>query len=122
MGGGARLDAEDVRRLLDVDGVLETKLVSLFPGNREHGIPSHQGLDRGLRRGHLQIRIASRTRDHAQALADEVGAVAVESFEEAVRGADVVCACSHSPEPVLRREWLAPGAHVLLGWRLAGGA
>jgi ornithine cyclodeaminase/alanine dehydrogenase-like protein (mu-crystallin family) len=32
--------------------------------------------------------------------------------EEAVRGADVVHACTHSPEPVVRREWIAPGTHV----------
>jgi ornithine cyclodeaminase/alanine dehydrogenase-like protein (mu-crystallin family) len=34
------------------------------------------------------------------------------SAEDAVRGADVVCACTTSPEPVVRREWLAPGVHV----------
>jgi ornithine cyclodeaminase len=34
------------------------------------------------------------------------------SAEDAVSGADVVCACTTSPEPVVRREWLAPGAHV----------
>ena len=33
-------------------------------------------------------------------------------FEDAVRGADVVHTCTHSPEPVVLREWLAPGAHV----------
>jgi ornithine cyclodeaminase/alanine dehydrogenase-like protein (mu-crystallin family) len=33
-------------------------------------------------------------------------------YEDAVRGADVVHVCTHSPEPVVRREWLAPGAHV----------
>jgi ornithine cyclodeaminase/alanine dehydrogenase-like protein (mu-crystallin family) len=59
-----------------------------------------------------EVRVASRSADRARALADELGVRAVESFEEAVRGADVVCACTHSPEPVLRREWLDPGAHV----------
>jgi ornithine cyclodeaminase len=31
---------------------------------------------------------------------------------EAVEGADIVCTVTSSPEPVLRGEWLAPGAHV----------
>jgi ornithine cyclodeaminase len=34
------------------------------------------------------------------------------TFEDAVRGADVVCATTHSPEPVVRLEWLKPGVHV----------
>jgi ornithine cyclodeaminase len=34
------------------------------------------------------------------------------SAEDIVRGADVVCTCTNSREPVLRREWLAPGVHV----------
>ena len=29
-----------------------------------------------------------------------------------MRGADVVCVATSATEPVLRREWLAPGAHV----------
>ena len=33
-------------------------------------------------------------------------------LEELVRAADVVCTCTNAPEPVLRREWLRPGAHV----------
>jgi alanine dehydrogenase len=59
-----------------------------------------------------EVRVGSRTFGHAQALAQEADAVAVESFEEAVCGADVVCCCTHASEPVLRREWLAPGTHV----------
>jgi alanine dehydrogenase len=59
-----------------------------------------------------EVRVASRTPVHAQMLAKEIGATAVDSFEEAVRGADVICCCTHASEPILRREWLAPGAHV----------
>ena len=33
-------------------------------------------------------------------------------FEDAVRGADVVHATTASPEPVVRLDWLNPGAHV----------
>jgi ornithine cyclodeaminase/alanine dehydrogenase-like protein (mu-crystallin family) len=58
------------------------------------------------------IRIASRTHEHAQALAEETGATAVESVEEAVRGADVVVTATSSSEPVLSHDWLKPGAHV----------
>ena len=43
-------------------------------------------------------------------------------FEEAVRGADVVHATTSSPEPVVRFEWLSPGAHVSsVGSTLSGG-
>ena len=34
------------------------------------------------------------------------------SYEEAIRGADVVAATTHATEPVVRREWLSPGVHV----------
>jgi ornithine cyclodeaminase len=59
-----------------------------------------------------EIRIAGRDAAKAEELAAEVGATASPSFEDAVRGADVVAATTHSPEPVVLREWLAPGAHV----------
>jgi alanine dehydrogenase len=149
-----------------VGGILETKLVSLFPGND----PSHQALiavfdaDSGtpaalldgtyitamrtgasaavatralaredvrvlailgagvqarshvatvpLVRSFEEVRVANRSPERARELAAEFGATVVDSFEEAVRGADVVCACTHAAEPVLRREWLSPGTHV----------
>ena len=131
-----------------VDGVLEAKLVSVFPGHE----PSHQALiavfdaDTGepkavmdgthitaIRTGggaavstralaredakvlailgagvqgrsHLEtvgrvrdfqeVRIASRNPEHARAFAAETSATAFDTFEEAVRGADVVCCCT----------------------------
>jgi ornithine cyclodeaminase/alanine dehydrogenase-like protein (mu-crystallin family) len=155
-----------------VPGVaLEVKLVSVFPGNHGHGVPSHQALialfdekdgtplalmdgtyitairtggtaavaARALARedssvlailgagvqggSHLEtfthvrdfkeMRVASRDQAKAAALAARhpMARVAA-SFEEAVRGADVVACCTDAREPVMRREWLKPGAHV----------
>jgi thiomorpholine-carboxylate dehydrogenase len=63
------------------------------------------------------IRTWSRTREHAERFADEVGAK-VTSAEEAVRGADVVVTATSSMEPVLKGAWLKPGVHVnAVGWR-----
>ena len=59
-----------------------------------------------------ETRVASRDSGRAAALANELGAVAAGSFEEAVRGADVVAATTHATEPIVLREWLSPGAHV----------
>jgi ornithine cyclodeaminase/alanine dehydrogenase-like protein (mu-crystallin family) len=59
-----------------------------------------------------EIRVAARDRAKAEAFAREIGATAVDSFEAAIRGADVVAATTHTVEPVVRREWLAPGTHV----------
>jgi ornithine cyclodeaminase/alanine dehydrogenase-like protein (mu-crystallin family) len=155
-----------------VPGVaLEVKLVSVFPGNHKHALPSHQGLialfdesngaplaimdgtyitairtggtaavaTRALARkdakvlailgagvqgeSHLEtlprvrdfeeIRIASRDGGKAATLAARHShARAVGSFEDAVRGADVVACCTDAHEPVIRRDWLKPGAHV----------
>jgi ornithine cyclodeaminase/alanine dehydrogenase-like protein (mu-crystallin family) len=63
-----------------------------------------------------RARVWSRTAEHAAAFAAEAEVSfpveAVESAEEAVRAADVVVTATSSPEPIVRRDWLAPGAHV----------
>jgi len=60
-----------------------------------------------------RIRIAARSLESAERLASEWPlATAVDSIEEAVREADVVCTVTNSSEPVLRHEWLKPGTHV----------
>jgi ornithine cyclodeaminase/alanine dehydrogenase-like protein (mu-crystallin family) len=64
------------------------------------------------------VRIWSRTRTRAEALADEVRremSLRVETAEtaaDAVRGADVVVTATASPEPVLAAAWLNSGTHV----------
>ena len=63
-------------------------------------------------RSFAEVRIAGRDRARVEALAREIDCEPAASFEDAVRGADVVCATTHSPEPVVRGDWLAPGAHV----------
>src|SRR2546429_5944775 len=43
------------------------------------------------------------------------------SYSQAEDGADVICAATHSAEPVVRREWLSAGAHVTaVGYNTAG--
>jgi ornithine cyclodeaminase len=61
-----------------------------------------------------EIRVAGREFAKAEVFADELGPKArvVSSYEEAIRGADVVAATTHATEPVVRREWLSPGVHV----------
>jgi alanine dehydrogenase len=72
-----------------------------------------------LVRPFTEIRIASRHFAHAEQLATtDPRAFAVETAEEAVRGADVVCLCTSAAEPVISPDWLAPGAHVTsVGYR-----
>ena len=73
------------------------------------------------------ISVVGRDAKKTTALAKEFGAEhpgdvrAHDDIEQAVREADVVCACTHSKEPVVRREWLKPGAHVnSVGYNTAG--
>ncbi len=65
-----------------------------------------------------EVRIAGRDRRKADALAAELAQElslpvhATDSYREALEQADVVCATTHASEPVVRRQWLAPGTHV----------
>lgn len=61
-----------------------------------------------------EVRICSRNLDRAAALATTAdGRVSVaESVEKAVEGADLIVTATSAREPVLRREWVSPGAHI----------
>jgi ornithine cyclodeaminase/alanine dehydrogenase-like protein (mu-crystallin family) len=68
-----------------------------------------------------EVRIAGRDAGRVRELAGELGAVPAPSYEEAIAGADIVCACTHSPDPVVRGAWLDPGTHVTsVGFNPAG--
>jgi ornithine cyclodeaminase/alanine dehydrogenase-like protein (mu-crystallin family) len=59
-----------------------------------------------------EVRVWSRTPEHAERFAREHGATAFSSAEDAVRGADVIVTATAAHEPVLKGTWLKPGAHV----------
>ena len=61
-----------------------------------------------LVRDFRDVRVWSRTPEHARAFASEFGLTAVETPEAAVRGADVVLGVSSTREPLFRGEWLGP--------------
>ena len=74
-----------------------------------------------------EVRVAGRDPAAARALAEELSGelaarvLAVGTYAEALRGADIACATTHSIDPVIRREWLTPGVHVnSVGYNPAG--
>src|SRR5437899_238507 len=64
-----------------------------------------------LVRNFEEIRVWSRTAEHAERFAKEIGAKAMPT-EDAVRGADVVVTATNSKTAVLKGSWLKPGCHV----------
>jgi ornithine cyclodeaminase/alanine dehydrogenase-like protein (mu-crystallin family) len=62
----------------------------------------------------LAGRDPARAREAAAELSESLGlpVTAAVSVAEAVEGADIVVTATNSSQPVLRREWLAPGTHV----------
>jgi thiomorpholine-carboxylate dehydrogenase len=62
--------------------------------------------------GHFEeIRVWSRSRQHAEKFADEIGGKAM-SAEVAVKDADVVVVATSATTALLRGSWLKPGSHV----------
>jgi ornithine cyclodeaminase len=65
-----------------------------------------------------RVRVVSRSFDHAQRFAEEMKPLysfpveAVKSVEEAVSRADLIVTVTSSSDPVLKREWIASGAHI----------
>jgi alanine dehydrogenase len=60
-----------------------------------------------------ELRVAARSERAARAIvAASPGAERAPTFEEAVRGADVVCCCTDAHHAVIEDRWLADGAHV----------
>jgi ornithine cyclodeaminase len=170
---------------LPTAGGLAVKLVSLFPGNAQGRLPTHQAvvivfdpgsgealalmdgtsittlrtaagsalsaellaredantlaiLGTGVQaRAHAEalvrvrpirhIRVAGRNRERAASLASalqdslDIDVRPVDTFAEACTEADVVCAATHSPDPVVHRDALKPGVHVTsVGFNTAG--
>jgi ornithine cyclodeaminase len=65
-----------------------------------------------------RARVASRSPEHARAFAAELAPrhafpiEPAETVEQALRGADMIVTATTAAEPILRREWIAPGTHI----------
>ena len=70
-----------------------------------------------------KVLVASRDHSSASALASRASnALAADSIHQAVSQADIVCLCTSSPEPVIKKEWLKEGVHITsVGYRPPGG-
>jgi len=58
------------------------------------------------------IRVWSRNEEKRRKFAEECGAIAVETAEQAVRGAQIVVTATNSKEPVLEDGWISPGVMI----------
>lgn len=60
-----------------------------------------------------RVRIWSRTLAHAHRFAEMYDGVdVVETVQEAVHGADIVCTLTAAPDPIVKFEWLSKGVHI----------
>jgi alanine dehydrogenase len=102
-GGGAAVSARHLARA-------DAKTLTILGA----GVQGHSHLATvPLARDFTTIRICSRDPQRAASLASlDARCVVIAGFEEAVRGADVVCCCTDAREPVTRYEWFDAGTHV----------
>jgi alanine dehydrogenase len=59
-----------------------------------------------------EVRVWSRDRAKREAFARSIGAVTVETPEEAVRGMEIVATATSAKDPVLEASWIAAGTHI----------
>jgi ornithine cyclodeaminase len=65
-----------------------------------------------------RFRVAARSLESARKFADEIGRKTglniepVDSAQEAIEGADLIVTATSAREPVVKREWVAAGAHL----------
>jgi ornithine cyclodeaminase/alanine dehydrogenase-like protein (mu-crystallin family) len=99
-------------RLLARPGASILAIVGTGVQARAHGLmlPRVRRIAQGRVAGRDPARVAAL----AEELAKETGIpfAAAPSIAAALSGADIACAATHSPQPVIRREWLAAGTHV----------
>jgi thiomorpholine-carboxylate dehydrogenase len=100
----AAVSAAATRRLADPDG----RVLALL-GSGVQARAHLQALK--LVRHFEEVRVWSRTPEHAERFAEQHGAKAM-AAEAAVRGADVIVTATNARQPILKGAWLMPGAHV----------
>lgn len=59
-----------------------------------------------------EVRVWSRNKENARSFAQELECTAVETAEEAVRGAQIVVTATNAKDPVISSSWIAPGTFV----------
>jgi thiomorpholine-carboxylate dehydrogenase len=120
-GDGQPIAAMDGRLITEMRTAAVSAAVTRYLASKESrilallgsGVQAHAHLH-ALRcvRELSEVRVWSRTPEHAQRFAREHGALAVPTAQDAVRDADVVVTATAAQDPVLRGVWLKPGAHV----------
>ena len=69
-----------------------------------------------------ELRLWARRESAGRAAAEEIGAVFIGDAESAVRDADIVVCATSAKEPILKGDWLKPGAFVAaVGWNTPDG-